>query len=103
MASHSVGATTPTKFPLTITCVLGKRVLSSEPTETSLEPRVLGCTVRACSMQGRRTSVTHFSFAVTLEMMTGLGKDLPTTVYWLTGFSGGSPSTLNPNMLCTSP
>src|SRR5689334_9240632 len=33
IASHSVGAMTPTRFPLTITCALGKRALSSGPAE----------------------------------------------------------------------
>ena len=33
------------------------RVLSSWPADTSVEPSVFGCTTRACSMPGRRTSV----------------------------------------------
>src|SRR6266404_4832439 len=32
IASHSVGATTPTRLPLTTTCAFGYRVLSSAPT-----------------------------------------------------------------------
>src|SRR5690348_8246466 len=37
IASHSVGATTPTRLPFTITCAFGKRVLSTSPAEISLE------------------------------------------------------------------
>src|SRR5208283_1100797 len=103
MASHSVGATTPTRFPFTTTCAFGKRVLSRAPTEVSLEPSVLGWTMRACSIPGRRTSVTQVSFAVTFGTVTELGNDLPMIVYWLTGLSGGFPSIVNPNMLWMSP
>ena len=100
MASHSVGATTATRLPLTTTCAFGKRALSRVPAEMSFDPRRLGMHHRAhAACRARRTSVTHVSFAVTFETVTELGKDLPTTVYWLTGFSGGSPSTVNPNML----
>jgi hypothetical protein len=81
IASHSVGATTPTRFPFTITFVLGNRDLSRGPAEMSLEPNVFGCTTRACSMPGRRTSVTQVSFPVTFDTVTEFGKDLPTTVY----------------------
>ncbi len=59
--------------------------------------------MRACSIPGSRTSVTHVSFAVTFETITELGNDLPMIVYWLTGFSGGFPSTVNPNILWMSP
>ena len=52
--------------------------------------------MRACSMPGRRTSVAHFSFALTLDVMTLFVKDLPMTVYSLTGFMGGVPVTVNP-------
>src|SRR6202166_1648288 len=70
IASHSDGATTPTRLPLTTTCAFGYRVLSSSPTEISVEPSVLGCTTRPCSMFGRRTSVTQTSLPVTLEGVT---------------------------------
>src|SRR5579859_256800 len=85
MASHSVGATTPTRLPLTTTCALGNRFLSSSPADASLEPSVFGCTMRACSMPGSRASVAHCSFAATLEVITLLRYGLPTIVYSLTG------------------
>src|SRR5512140_1709898 len=96
MASHSVGATTPTRLPFTMTCALGNLVLSRAPTDTSVEPRVFGCTMRACSISGSRTSVAQVSLAVTLDAVTEFRKGLPMTVYWLTGFIGGLPSTDNP-------
>src|SRR5258708_29106168 len=103
MASHSVGATTPTRLPFTMTCEFGNLVLSSWPTDTRVEPSVFGCTTRPCNIPGRRTSVAQVSFAVTLEMMMEFGSDLPMTVYSLTGFIGGFPSTLNPKMLVRAP
>src|ERR1700733_8068245 len=96
IASHSVGATTPTRLPFTSTCALGNLLLSSSPTETSVEPSVLGCTILACSMLGSRTSVAHCSRAVTFDVMTLFLKGLPIMVYSLTGFMGGSPVTVNP-------
>src|SRR5215469_9460360 len=70
MASYSVGATTPTRLPFTTTCALEKRVLSRLPTETSVEPSVLGWTILAWSMPGRRTSAAHCSRALTLDAVT---------------------------------
>ena len=54
-------------------------------------------------MPGRRTSVAQCSLAATFEAMTEFGKDLPMTVYSLTGFIGGLPSTVSPMMLVRSP
>ena len=54
-------------------------------------------------MPGRRTSVAQVSFAATFELVTEFLKDLPMTVYSLTGFIGGSPSMVNPMMLVRSP
>jgi len=99
----SVGATTPTRLPLTTTCAFGYLVLFSSPTVTSVEPSVFGWTIRPWSMFGSRTSVTHCSLAVTLEGVTVFLKDFPMTVYWLTGFSGGLPVTVRPNMFVRSP
>src|SRR5579862_5132656 len=103
MASHSVGATTPTRLPLTITWALGNFDLSRSPAEISVEPSVLGWMMRACSMLGSFTSVAHCSLAATLDSMTLFLCDLPMTVYWLTGFMGGSPVTVRPMMLVMSP
>ncbi len=54
-------------------------------------------------MPGRRTSVAQVSFAATFELMMEFLNDLPMTVYSLTGFIGGLPSTVNPMMLVRSP
>ena len=67
IASHSVGETTPTRLPFTMTCEFGNFVLSTSPAETSVDPSVFGCTTRACSIPGSRTSVTHVSLAATFE------------------------------------
>src|SRR5215469_15088696 len=80
-ASHSVGATTPTRFCLTITCAFGYFVLSTLPTETRVEPSVFGCTTRPCSIPGSLTSVAQFALADTFSLMAELGNDLPITVY----------------------
>src|SRR5579863_12639 len=45
MASHSVGATTPTRLAFTTTCELGNLLLSIAPAEMSVEPNVFGCTI----------------------------------------------------------
>src|SRR5579863_2033574 len=42
IASHSVGATTPTRFPFTTICAFGKRDLSNVPADTRVEPSVFG-------------------------------------------------------------
>src|SRR5204863_8972743 len=102
-ASHSDGATTPTRLPLTTTCALGYRALFSSPTELRVEPSVLGCTTRPCSMFGRRTSVTQTSLALTLDGVTVFAYDLPIIVYSLVGFNGGFPVTVNPKTLVRSP
>ena len=103
IASHSVGATTPTKFPFTTTWVLGKLALSKVPTEISVEPSVFGWMTRPCSMFGRRTSVTQTSFAATFEGVTVLAYERPMTVYSLVGFTGGLPVTVNPYIDVRSP
>ncbi len=77
--------------------------MSSSPADTRVELSVFGCTTRACSMPGTRTSVTHVSLAATFEAVTEFLKDLPMTVYWLTGLSGGSPTMNRPMMLVSSP
>src|SRR5215469_3800519 len=76
IASHSVGATTPTRFPFTMTCEFGYLVLSSLPTDARVEPSVLGCTIRPCSIPGRRTSVAQSALADTFAWMAELGNDL---------------------------
>ena len=57
----------------------------------------------ACSMFGRRTSVTQSSLAVTLAGVTAFENDFPTIVYWLVGWSEGLPVTVKPNMSVRSP
>ncbi len=47
--------------------------------------------------------MTHSSFATTLAGVTVLANDFPTTEYCATGFIGGSPVTIRPNMLVKSP
>src|SRR5439155_20650059 len=69
ITSHSVGATTPTRFCFTITCAFGYLVLSSLPAEISVEPSVLGCTTRPCSIPGERTSVTQSALAETFDVI----------------------------------
>ena len=103
IASHSVGATTPTRLPLTMTCAFGYFALSSVPAATSVEPSVFGCTMRPWSMFGSRTSVTHVSLPATFAGVTVFAWTFPMIVYWLTGFIGGSPVTVRPNMLVRSP
>ena len=103
MASHSDGATTPTRLPFTMTRAFGYRVLSSAPAEMSVDPSVLGCTTRPCSMFGRRTSVTHAALPMTFAGVTVFANDFPMIVYWLVGFIGGLPVTVNPYMPVRSP
>ena len=86
-----------------MTCAFGYRALFNSPAEISVEPSVLGCTTRPCSMFGRRTSVTQTSLALTLDGVTVFAYDLPMMVYWLAGFIGGLPVTVNPNMFVRSP
>src|SRR5262245_61876358 len=80
IASHPVGATTPTRWPFTTPCAFGYRDLSRAPALTSVEPSVFGCTTRPCHMPGRRTSVTHVSFALTLDGVTVFAYDFPMIV-----------------------
>src|SRR5260221_1545005 len=85
-ASHSLGETTATKLPLTTTSAVGNFWRSIGPADTSVEPRVAGRTVRACSMPGSRRSATHCVLAVTLSAICGEGNDVPMTVYFDTDF-----------------
>src|ERR1700730_15597837 len=57
IASHSVGATTPTRLPLTTTCAFGNRVLSNSPADTSLVRTASGATRRPAFLLGGRESV----------------------------------------------
>src|SRR5262245_35187581 len=96
MASHSLGETTATRLPLTTSLALGHAFLSSLPTETSVEPSVFGRTMRACSIPGSRMLATNVAEPVTMGGIVGIGCEVPTTVYWLTGFVGGVPPTVTP-------
>src|SRR5580700_7097125 len=98
IASHSFGETTATRLAFLTTFAVGNCFLSISPTETNVEPSVAGRTMRAWSMPGNLTSQLHCVFAVTLSRIAGIGKDVPTTLYWLIGFIGGSPATTNPSM-----
>ena len=51
-ASHSSGETTATRLPFTTSFAFGKADRSILPAETSFEPKLLGRTMRACSMSG---------------------------------------------------
>src|SRR3954471_4087871 len=103
IAVYSTGSTTATRLPLTTTCVLGNCFLSSLPTEISFDPRPGGCTTRACSMPGSRTSPTYVAWPDTIGGIVRIGIDWPTTLYWPIGFVGGLPSTVRPRKLVASP
>ena len=70
--------------------------LSSTPADTSVEPSVFGCTMRACIMPGSRTAVAHFSVPATFKAIAEFGYDLPIALYWLTGLMGGFPVIIRP-------
>ena len=92
IASHSVGATTPTRLPLTTTCAFGKSgfvQLRRRRPASSRASSDAPCARAACRAAARRWPTV--SLAVTLEAVTVFLKDLPMTVYWLTGFMGGLP------------
>src|SRR4051812_25725843 len=94
IASHSCGESTPTRLPLTTTCAFGYARLSIFPTETSVEPSVGGRTILACSIPGRWMSATYGVLPVTMPGIAFIGCEVPTTVYWLGGFTGGLPVTV---------
>src|SRR5579859_7010876 len=81
MASHSFGATTPTKSPLVTTCapVTGGSKL---PMPMSFERIPVGRTTRPCSMPGTFTSCMYVNSPVTLGGMSTRGTDVPTMVYF---------------------
>ena len=58
IATYSSGSTTATRFPFTTICVSGNCFLSSVPADTSFAPMAGGCTTRAWTIPGSRTSPT---------------------------------------------
>ena len=79
IALYSSGSTTATRLPLTTICAFGNCFLSSVPTETSVEPSVGGCTTRACSIPGSRTSPTYVAVAETIGGIVRIRIDCPMT------------------------
>src|SRR6185437_10242062 len=87
IATYSCGSTAATRLPFTTTCVFGKLFLSSVPACTSDEPSVFGCTTRAWSIPGSRTSPTYVAWPETIGGIVRIGTDVPTILYWLTCFA----------------
>src|SRR5581483_5457879 len=81
IASHSFGESTATKLPFTKTCEVGYAFLSSSPTLTSVEPKVFGRTMRACSIPGRRMSATQTAEPLTIGGIVAIGCDVPMILY----------------------
>ena len=81
---------------MTATCVVGNARLSSLPSLSSVEPTVAGRTMRACSIPGSRISATNDSWPLTMPGITFIGCEVPRTLYWLGGVTGGLPVTVSP-------
>src|SRR5207302_6849558 len=81
MASHSVSATTPRKFPFLTTLTDPGRTRAPSAAR-SLAPGGAGRITRPCSMSGTRTSTMYVKRPVALSGMSIRGTGWPTIVYW---------------------
>src|SRR5690348_7089638 len=97
MASHSFAATTAARLPFLITAAVGNRFLSIAPAQIIVEPKVAGRSIRAYSIPGSLISQLQRVLPVTLSGIPGIGWDVPMTLNWLMGLSGGSPVTVKPS------
>ena len=79
MASHSRGAATPRKPCFQTTRAPGMSPIDASSTAVGTLPVTAGRIMRACSMPGRRMSVTNWCRAKTFSGMSVRGTEVPTT------------------------